>query len=76
VSTKATKIDMVILLKAIYRFNVMLIKILTQFFRVRKSNLQIHLEQQKLRIAKLFSAIKELWGKSQSLTSSSTTEQL
>ena len=37
-------VKIAILPKVIYRYNAVLIKILTQYFRVRKSNSQIHLE--------------------------------
>jgi hypothetical protein len=45
-------VKLAILPKLIYRFNTIPIKIPTQFFTVRNSILQIHLQQQNPRIAK------------------------
>jgi hypothetical protein len=67
---------MAIFLKAVCRFNVIPIKIPTQFFiELERAICKLIWNNQKLRIAKLFSSIKELLGLSPFLTSSCTTEQ-
>ena len=53
---------MAILSKAIYRFNAIPIKIPTQLFTDMKNNSQLHMEQQKPRIAKMILHNKRISG--------------
>jgi hypothetical protein len=70
-------VKMAILLKAIYRFNAIPIKIPTQFFNeLERAICQFIWNNRKPRIVKTISTIKELLGESPSLTSNCTTEQL
>jgi hypothetical protein len=63
--------------KAIYRFNVIPIKIPTQFFiELERVTLKFIWNNKIPVYQKLFSTIKELLGESLSLTSTCTTEQL
>jgi hypothetical protein len=70
-------VKMAILLKSIYRFNAIPIKIPTQFFtELERAICKFIWNNKKPRTAKTFSTIKEPLGESPCLTSSCTTEQL
>jgi hypothetical protein len=74
---RINRVKMAILLKAIHRFNAITIKIPNHFFiELERTICKFIWNKRKPRIKKLFSKIKELLGKSSSLTFSCTTEQL